>query len=81
MKILAILVLCLCLSSCLADAHKSIQIGKNDDIQVDTLFTVDGCTVYRFNDGGTKYFTRCENSVKSTTLFREGKHDAQIETN
>jgi hypothetical protein len=32
----------------------------NPEFQVDTLFTKDGCTVYRFSDSGrNRYFVRC----------------------
>ena len=34
---------------------------NNADFKVDTLFTKDGCTVYRFEDGYRRYFVRCEN--------------------
>lgn len=34
---------------------------NNADVQLDTLFTRDGCTVYRFSDAGNlHYFARCE---------------------
>lgn len=34
------------------------------DYQVDKLFTVEGCTVYRFLDsGGNKYFTNCSGTT------------------
>lgn len=33
--------------------------------QVDKLFTVDGCTVYRFADNGySRYFTNCNGSTQ-----------------
>lgn len=35
------------------------------DATVEKLFTVDGCTVYRFYDSGYKrYFTNCKGSVE-----------------
>jgi hypothetical protein len=40
---------------------------NNAAIQVDTLFTKDGCTVYRFEDGGrNRYFVRCDNGQTRT---------------
>lgn len=39
---------------------------ENPEVSVDTLFTKDGCTVYRFNDAGYKYFVRCESGSSST---------------
>ncbi|MFN8355545.1 MAG: DUF4884 domain-containing protein [Spirosomataceae bacterium] len=48
------------LSSCLAPAQKVLQ-ASNPQVRVELLFEVDGCKVYRFNDGsGFKYFTKCE---------------------
>ena len=39
------------------------------DATVEKLFTVDGCTVYRFYDSGYKrYFTNC----KGSTQWNEG---------
>ena len=31
--------------------------------RVEQLFTLDGCTVYRFFDGGYRYFTNCSGST------------------
>ena len=72
---------------CESEPHSSVTIGKNNDIKVDTLFTVDGCTAYRFFDGGNGpiYFTKCVNSVQSATQWTEqaGKASRQVsvETN
>lgn len=33
--------------------------AENPEATVDKLFTVDGCTVYRFQDGYSRYFVRC----------------------
>ena len=40
---------------------------------VDKLFTHEGCTVYRFSDGGySRYFAKCgEDSVTAHTEWRE----------
>lgn len=35
----------------------------NGNIEVDTLFTKDGCTVYRFVDFRTVYFVKCNNGA------------------
>jgi hypothetical protein len=38
----------------------------NQHFKVDKLFTQDGCTVYRFTDGGyRRYFARCEAATSS----------------
>ena len=40
---------------------------NNAAIQVDTLFTKDGCTVYRFEDAGRyRYFVRCDSGHTRT---------------
>ena len=56
-------------------AEQKISARQGGDYTVEKLFTVDGCTVYRFNDCGFKYFTNCkgstqwtESSGKTTTL-------------
>lgn len=55
------------LAACSKKAESTQQVNR--DFQVDTLFTHDGCTVYRFNDGGaSRYFTNC----KGSTQWQEG---------
>lgn len=57
------LVICcaLALFGCQGEAQETQHVG---DFQVDTLFTKDGCTVYRFGDNGaSRYFARCENTA------------------
>lgn len=39
-------------------------------IEVERLFTVDGCTVYRFYDNGTRHFASCPGS---TVIHQCGK--------
>ena len=34
--------------------------SNNPEISVQTLFTHDGCTVYRFFDAGYHYYARCD---------------------
>lgn len=36
---------------------------NNHNFNVELLFEIDGCKVYRFDDGGYKYFTTCKGSV------------------
>lgn len=43
----------------------------NSEITVETLFTKDGCTVYRFLDSGTRYFVRCDSSRHSQVMWEE----------
>lgn len=35
------------------------------------ISSADGCTVYRFEDQGTHYFTRCGGTVTTTKNYRE----------
>lgn len=48
-----------------------------DQFDVQKLFTVDGCTVYRFWDSRAHYFTKCVESVRvvtdTTTTYLSGK--------
>jgi hypothetical protein len=38
---------------------------NNENIQVEHLFTHDGCKVYRFRDGAYHYFVKCDGAVAS----------------
>lgn len=58
----AALVALLAVAGCSKPAESTTRAGL--DFQVDKLFTVDGCTVYRFYDSGTlRYFTNCSGST------------------
>ncbi len=41
--------------------------SDNPEVQVDTLFTHDGCTVYRFEDNGFHYYVRCRQAEPAAT--------------
>lgn len=48
---------------CAKDPETTQQV--NAQFKVDTLFTKDGCTVYRFFDEGRyRYFTNCRGETK-----------------
>lgn len=50
------------LAGCTKQAESTQQAGV--EFTVERLFTVDGCTVHRFHDGGyARYFTNCKGSV------------------
>lgn len=50
------------LAGCTKPAETTTAVGK--DFVVETLFTHEGCTVYRFTDGGSnRYFTNCSGST------------------
>ena len=58
----------LALTACERRAEVSSHAGT--DFQVDRLFTHEGCTVYRFEDGGrNRYYANC--SGKATTSWAE----------
>jgi hypothetical protein len=65
MKKILILAAILTLAGCSKPAETSTSVGR--EFVVDKLFTHEGCTVYRFNDGGNnRYFTNCQGSTSWT---------------
>lgn len=67
----------------LAGCQKAPESTKGvNGFKVEKLFDYDGCTVYRFYDDRTVYFTRCEGS-KPTTAYSEscGKNCTRLQTN
>jgi len=53
------------LTACRNDALETTQTD-NVEISVGKLFTKDGCTVYRFKDGGSsRYFVKCNSGQSS----------------
>jgi hypothetical protein len=65
------------LAGCMKHAE-SIQ-KVNSQFEVETLFTKDGCTVYRFFDDGFRYFTNCRGSVEWAEM--RGKTRRPVEVN
>jgi len=65
MKTLAIIWLSIGLLGCTKEAEEVRPTG-NINYQVDKLFTHEGCTVYRFDDGKTIYYVKCENGETKT---------------
>jgi hypothetical protein len=62
MKTLLIILAVIALAGCSKRAEISTSVGA--DFVVDRLFTHEGCTVYRFSDGGySRYFTNCSGSA------------------
>lgn len=61
--------LLLILAACSKPAMSHLSTD-NPEITVEKLFTVDGCTVYRFDDSNTHYFVKCTtpSSVESTSM-------------
>lgn len=60
--------LILALLACSADPIAS-TVTNNPDIVVETLFTKDGCTVYRFEDSHSRYYVVCDNPCKTASTF------------
>lgn len=58
------------LAGCSKPAETSTAVGV--EFVVDKLFTHEGCTVYRFYDGGTRYFTNCQGSTSWTEQCGKG---------
>ncbi len=63
MKILLTLLLLSFILGCQHEAKQTVPID-NPNFQVELLFEVDSCKVYRFWDGGhARYFTTCKGSA------------------
>lgn len=74
--LIGVLVAMALLTGCKEDgAHVgNVQMANpGDDYSVRELFTADGCTVYRFYDGRTVYFTNC----KGTTSWEVSKSNGK----
>lgn len=61
----------LLLTACGKVPESSVTKGE---FNVERLFTVDGCTAYRFNDAGRYiYYTNCAGTTQTTTPRQCGK--------
>lgn len=52
------------LTACQKNAEQTARVGN--DFKVEKLFTHEGCTVYRFDDNRTVYYTNCQGSTQSS---------------
>lgn len=59
------------LTGCYKDPETTEMAGR--DISVDKLFTVDGCTVYRFWDTRAVYFSNCKGRTEYSYNTPTGK--------
>ena len=59
------------LSGCYKDPESTTSAGR--DFSVDKLFTVDGCTVYRFWDSKAVYFSNCKGRTEYDYNTQSGK--------
>lgn len=71
MRAITLGLMLLALMGCQKEAEQSQAAGSN--FKVDKLFTVDGCTVYRFTDARTVYFTNCRGSASYSYQQTNGK--------
>lgn len=55
------------LTGCEKAPESTVVVGVESDFKVGRLFTVDGCTAYRFYDNGRAiYYTNCKGATNST---------------
>lgn len=65
MRIIKVAITAISIGALLGCAKQAETTTSRGDFVVDTLFTVDGCTVYRFRDlGSARYFTNCSGSTE-----------------
>jgi hypothetical protein len=76
---LAIAVALPTVAGCFAEPLQQTQ-SNNPEVQVDLLFTHDGCKVYRFKDGGFHYFVKCDGAPTVTTMTPRKGGDEEIPT-
>ena len=76
-RIALIAMLALTVAGCSKNAERT-EIRGAGGFEVQTLFTHEGCTVYRFYDDRTVYFVKCENgSARTSEEHMEGKVTVQ----
>lgn len=69
MTCLTIIAATVALTGCEKASEVQVQSGE---FKVERLFTVDGCTAYRFRDNGRAvYYTNCQGSTQSE--YKSGK--------
>jgi hypothetical protein len=61
--LVALLLASVALVGCQKQAEESQRKG---DFKVEKLFTFEGCSVYRFYDDRTVYYSNCNGSTQST---------------
>ncbi|QXV80831.1 hypothetical protein bas02_0065 [Veterinaerplatzvirus Jeanpiccard] len=79
MTCMTIIAAIIALTGCEKAPEVQIQSGE---FNVERLFTVDGCTAYRFRDSGKAvYYTNCHGSTQSE--YKSGKVTKQeiVQTN
>lgn len=72
MKKTMLLLVLLSLTGCYKDPESTTPAGRG--FEVEKLFTVDNCTVYRFSDGGRAvYFSNCKGRTDYEYTTPNGK--------
>ena len=80
MKYLLIIILFISIG-CGTKSQQSVQ-SSNSKFDVELLFEVDGCKVYRFEDGmHHRYFTNCKGSTSWTQSNGKSSYEMEIPTN
>lgn len=73
MRLALAIVVCFMLSGCYADPSYKSQ-SSNPKVEVQLLFEYDGCSVYRFWDGGyARYFVNCRSGSSVEYNEYQGK--------
>lgn len=73
------LLLILLVSGCSQDGTKVETKENIADFEVVKLFKTDGCTVYRFYDGGNKhYFTNCGQTMSNVSCGKNSHREEEI---
>jgi len=69
-RLIALSLLAMVCSACLTPtAPVASSASSNSSIEVETLFTHDGCTVFRFFDAGYHYYVRCAGTHASVATM------------
>ena len=76
MKAITVIALAILLTACQKPPETSKRAGSSFDVE--KLFTVDGCTVYRFYDDRTVYFTDCQGATRWTESHGKTSSDVQV---
>jgi hypothetical protein len=58
-------ILCVILVVLVGCQKQSEEIVSQGEYKVEKLFTHEGCTVYRFHDAWTVYYTNCKGQAQS----------------
>jgi hypothetical protein len=65
------------LVGCSAPAAIGSIESNNPDVHLELLFSHDGCDVYRFHDGGSRYFVKCSGHA-TTSVMETVKHGKSV---